>query len=796
MSFTFDNNNTFRNVGIHNGNNELIVMNINASSDNISLHSSSNSSNVDTLSIKNILHKNTTKDLNICGYDGNNINPIIQINNTHQHINITSNLNVASNLNVSKKIKAQEIKINGIYINNTIGKFNVFSETTKTYTTTPGTINSKIDTVNNINGSSTNVSVRVIDINTSQQDIMQPMYINPVSGSVGDYTTTNITSGAIINNGTIGTFPTAPYPEHNNINFTSNVCWCSEAQPSPANIDEIDYFITIDLSLSAKIYGIVTWPRKENSGEIYAGVSKFAISYSDDDVYYKFVCNGESNIYHKSTLCFGPNSILSSNDPQPIEFLANDYASSFSAKPTNWETLSQIGVANYFNIKSRYVRIHIREIYGNRNNIQIRAHVIVDSNTNFQIANFNTGSVVVGGLSSTISTLGELNDHPVIVFGLTGIDVNGISKFNKGIDVTGDTTLSNTLNVTGDTTLSNTLNVTGDTTLSNTLNVTGATTIDDRIIFKLNTNLEKNDVTDTTLAWARFLHKITYGKIYMIADYLEETGLDKYLLRNFVTMNQVVSGTNYMYYGWKVSGSSAYSYSDLCENSIGTFGAANSYETLAYLKMSVYAIPSSSSDHDFLNEAQTLNFTGQHRCVPNNIELFNNVDNYIGYIVCSSGKYKSYNVLTKQLLKNKAGILINESLPIIELSNKKQKKNVFGVISNKEEEREYAVGAFVTRYPTINDEKRLYINSVGEGAIWIVNTNGNLENGDYIQSSNVAGHGEKQDSEFLANYTVSKITCDCNFTLNSEDYNCIEFIDSASGNTYRKAFVGCTYHCG
>ena len=69
-----------------------------------------------------------------------------------------------------------------------------------------------------------------------------------------------------------------------------------------------------------------------------------------------------------------------------------------------------------------------------------------------------------------------------------------------------------------------------------------------------------------------------------------------------------------------------------------------------------------------------------------------------------------------------------------------------------------------------------------------MNTNGNLENGDYIQSSDVIGHGEKQTSEFLANYTVAKITCDCDFTLNSEDYNCVEFIDSTSGNTYRKGF--------
>ena len=41
--------------------------------------------------------------------------------------------------------------------------------------------------------------------------------------------------------------------------------------------------------------------------------------------------------------------------------------------------------------------------------------------------------------------------------------------------------------------------------------------------------------------------------------------------------------------------------------------------------------------------------------------------------------------------------------------------------------------------------------------------NGNLESGDYITTSTVAGYGQKQDTEFLANYTVAKITMGCDF---------------------------------
>ena len=45
----------------------------------------------------------------------------------------------------------------------------------------------------------------------------------------------------------------------------------------------------------------------------------------------------------------------------------------------------------------------------------------------------------------------------------------------------------------------------------------------------------------------------------------------------------------------------------------------------------------------------------------------------------------------------------------------------------------------------------------------MTNINGLLESGDYITTSNVAGYGQKQDDDILHNYTVAKITMDCDF---------------------------------
>ncbi len=160
-----------------------------------------------------------------------------------------------------------------------------------------------------------------------------------------------------------------------------------------------------------------------------------------------------------------------------------------------------------------------------------------------------------------------------------------------------------------------------------------------------------------------------------------------------------------------------------------------------------------------------IDFTGQHRNIVNNAE-----ENSVGLIVVSTGKYIN--------LDNNMKPNINESLPICEISNKEKDKSVFGVISDKEdEERVYHTGAWASVYEKANvNEKRYFINSVGEGAMWVCNTNGDLENGDYITTSNVSGYGQKQDDDLLHNFTVAKITCDCNFSLMKQNQKQIKTI--------------------
>lgn len=171
-------------------------------------------------------------------------------------------------------------------------------------------------------------------------------------------------------------------------------------------------------------------------------------------------------------------------------------------------------------------------------------------------------------------------------------------------------------------------------------------------------------------------------------------------------------------------------------------------------------IPSTASFTNVNVSGTLTNFTGSH------IVNFNNpLETHIGLIVITSD-YLNYEPN------------INNNKINVELSTISKSPNIFGVISRK------------------YNNSQVIINSIGEGGIWVCNLNGNFNNGDYIQTSNILGLGEKQDNNILYNYTVAKILHNCDFNLNNEYYNCKKIFDNKLNITYIKAFVACSYHCG
>jgi hypothetical protein len=241
----------------------------------------------------------------------------------------------------------------------------------------------------------------------------------------------------------------------------------------------------------------------------------------------------------------------------------------------------------------------------------------------------------------------------------------------------------------------------------------------------------------------------------------------------------------------------------------------------------IFTLPDTlTSTTSITADGTILSFTGQHMCFP---------DGPMGQGQIVSANKNKYISLNGPLTTGVRAINSSESLPVVCLSNVANDKNVFGVVDRHEQSgtkrvQKNGIGR-VTQEKEWGDN-RVVVNSIGEGAMWVANTNGNLVSGNYITTSNIAGYGQKQDDNKLHSYTVAKITMDCDFEPEDlpvqvikkdaegnntlDTYGRIQWEDTdRTEKAYRirylttegqrtdqanavwtAAYVGCTYHCG
>jgi len=152
------------------------------------------------------------------------------------------------------------------------------------------------------------------------------------------------------------------------------------------------------------------------------------------------------------------------------------------------------------------------------------------------------------------------------------------------------------------------------------------------------------------------------------------------------------------------------------------------------------------------------------------------------------------------------------ALPFTQLTNANGSKKVFGVINgwplkydvsgsvyNVDDGHEcyvkngYYMKPAFTAYgrhnPTGSANRQLNTMSIGEGVVWVTNINGEIENGDYIESSVIKGYGRKQDDDILRSKTVAK----CTETI---DWTQVTSSIQYSGSSYKKYLCAATFHCG
>tara|TARA_Y100000741_G_scaffold286049_1_gene225895 strand:- start:725 stop:2314 length:1590 start_codon:yes stop_codon:yes gene_type:complete len=264
----------------------------------------------------------------------------------------------------------------------------------------------------------------------------------------------------------------------------------------------------------------------------------------------------------------------------------------------------------------------------------------------------------------------------------------------------------------------------------------------------------------------------------------ENTGslLRYYAARNYLQIDSGIETTGGSSYNWKIFIHD----NDTVANNVGI---SRSLIFLSPSQRAYFLRDDAISDN--LNPTSSINitsFTGQHSVI-----LSENIsDSEVGKIVISTGIYDNFSSGVSNSLPT-----MNEALPLVDFTNKKNDKRCFGVISYatkmsvKNGVYTYNEGAWSTQISSEIFSSRCWVNSIGEGAILITNANGNLENGDFITTSQDSGYGIKQDDDILHSYTVAKITEDMDFS----DMTRVKLIKL--NDVIRKVcLVGCTYHCG
>ena len=170
---------------------------------------------------------------------------------------------------------------------------------------------------------------------------------------------------------------------------------------------------------------------------------------------------------------------------------------------------------------------------------------------------------------------------------------------------------------------------------------------------------------------------------------------------------------------------------------------------------------------------------------------------YSGYLLSSADLgYMSIPNSNLRLWASNA-INVTEALPYTRITTKDKDPAVFGIVTNNTNNGYNEDGSWLLDSDTMwgNDlYGRVRVNSIGEGALWVTNVNGNISNGDFLCSSAVPGHARKQDEDGAYNFTVAKATMSCTFDLGTSNYRCetIEY----NGSTFVRAYIGVTYNCG
>lgn len=126
---------------------------------------------------------------------------------------------------------------------------------------------------------------------------------------------------------------------------------------------------------------------------------------------------------------------------------------------------------------------------------------------------------------------------------------------------------------------------------------------------------------------------------------------------------------------------------------------------------------------------------------------------------------------------------LSSTLPTVALTDKAQDKAVFGILVCEETLPE---GHW---HKSLDGERFGIVNALGEGRVWVTNVNGDIEAGDYITTSNIAGYGQLQDDDIIHSYTVGK-------AIETVDWETVTETITIDGQEVKIFLIAVVYMCG
>eukprot|EP00798_Chlamydomonas_sp_ICE-L_P031957 gene31957-biopygen9484 len=165
-----------------------------------------------------------------------------------------------------------------------------------------------------------------------------------------------------------------------------------------------------------------------------------------------------------------------------------------------------------------------------------------------------------------------------------------------------------------------------------------------------------------------------------------------------------------------------------------------------------------------------VNFIGQHRCFVDALSPARLRDHEGLVVVTDKNAYASGLLRGRQ-----RAMTINQALPVVSLSKFPKDPRAFGVISLTQDHPagpSAAISGTELLRIAEQGDVRVQINSIGEGCIWVCDETGStIHAGDYVTTSSLSGYASLQvldDGDVpdgtLRNYTVAKLTMDCDFS--------------------------------